>query len=359
SLWILLALATTACLSGTREQPKSLPQAIAPSGGTPGEEVIAAPIQEPDVAPETDSPQLATWRSFVADGGDIQAPDGSGWTPLHRAAQQGDPAAVRYLIDQGAALDARTGIGDTPLLVALDYGKFAAAHALLDAGAAIETKGAASCTPLYLAARGSNEALLKRLLDLGATVDSPAMHGQMALHAAAKEGCNDCVRTLIAAGSPLDHGASNDGFTPLHHAAIAGKPETLKLLLASGASLDPRDHKGRTALHWAVYANRPVKVHVYAKLGEPHDTYEEPAGEPKAVLVLLDAGANIDAVDKKGNTPLHEAAALRATKAGEALLARGANPSVKNQLGETAQKLASARGLKDFAAKISAATRSR
>jgi len=341
--WVLLALATTTCISGSREQPKPLPP-------VPSNQTTAG-----NVSAQADTPELVKWRQFVTGGGDIHTPDKSGWTALHRAAQTGDAAAVGYLIGQGAALEARTGIGDTPLLIALDYGEFAAAHALLDAGATIEVKGAASCTPLYLAARGGNEAMIKRLLSMGAAVDTEAMHGQMALHSAAAEGHNECVRTLIAAGAPLDHGASNDGFTPLHHAAMSGKPKTVKLLLTSGASLDARDHRGLTALHWAVFANRSVEIHVYTDLGGTHDTYYEPADEPKSVVLLLEAGAPIDAVDNRGNTPLHEAAALGAVNAGEILLARGADTRVKNREGKTAKQLATTRGYQDFAAKISAA----
>ena len=54
----------------------------------------------------------------VAGGGDINAVDANGNTPLHHAARNGLNRAVELLVAQGAALDARNMGGQTPLMAA-------------------------------------------------------------------------------------------------------------------------------------------------------------------------------------------------------------------------------------------------
>ncbi|WP_433887391.1 ankyrin repeat domain-containing protein [Streptomyces sp. CA-111067] len=44
-------------------------------------------------------------RELLSDGADPGAPDSSGWTPLHFAAQAQDPLAAEVLLAAGAAVD--------------------------------------------------------------------------------------------------------------------------------------------------------------------------------------------------------------------------------------------------------------
>lgn len=52
-------------------------------------------------------------KEYGADSVDWR--DRSGWTPLHYAANWGDAAAIRALIEAGADADARNNGGQTPL----------------------------------------------------------------------------------------------------------------------------------------------------------------------------------------------------------------------------------------------------
>ena len=47
-------------------------------------------------------------------------------------------------------------------------------------------------------------------------------------------------------------------------------------------------------------------------------------GEAEGITLLLDAGANLEATDQEGNTPLHQAVMLGSLRGAETLLARGA-----------------------------------
>lgn len=71
-----------------------------------------------------------------------------------------------------------------------------------------------------------------------------------------------------------------------------------------------------------------------------------------AVRILLEAGADVTATDKAGNTPLHGAIlgweareAQSYVDCTQALLAAGANPAALNKLGQSANSLCSIRGI--------------
>ena len=61
-------------------------------------------------------------------------------------------------------------------------------------------------------------------------------------------------------------------------------------------------------------------------------------------LILLEAGANPNAVGDMGVTPLHVAVLQGMPKAVEALLSAGANPSIRSAFGKTAKEEATALG---------------
>ena len=67
-------------------------------------------------------------------------------------------------------------------------------------------------------------------------------------------------------------------------------------------------------------------------------------GDSKAVRLLLEAGAAIDATDKHGNTPLHEAVSGRHTQAAQALIEHGASIGIKNSRGQTVKDIAREEG---------------
>ncbi len=108
------------------------------------------------------------------------------------------------------------------------------------------------------------------------------------------------------------------GDTLLHVAAAGFRAELASLLIARGADLAARNRRGATPLHYAADANH------YA-----------PEAQAATVVVLLKAGAIVDAPDKSGVTALHRAVRTRAVTAVEALLAGGADTNLPNGSGST------------------------
>jgi ankyrin repeat protein len=91
-----------------------------------------------------------------------------GWTPLHVAANLGDPDLVKLLVRYGAKVEARDKRGLTPLLWTAFAGRRDAAAALLSNGADINARGPDGRTTLDLAKLSLDNSLIELLRERGA-----------------------------------------------------------------------------------------------------------------------------------------------------------------------------------------------
>jgi ankyrin repeat protein len=118
------------------------------------------------------------------------------------------------------------------------------------------------------------------------------------------------------------------GDTALHLAAAGYRVELVRLLLAAGADPNSRtNHRQSGPLHYAAdgYITGPVW---------------DAKRQVGTIQCLLDAGANINAQDKNGATPLHRAVRTRCAAAVKCLLERGCDATLKNKPGSTPFHLA-------------------
>jgi ankyrin repeat protein len=98
-------------------------------------------------------------------------------------------------------------------------------------------------------------------------------------------------------------------------------------LIATGASVRARNRRGAEPLHYAVD-------------GIPGSGKWNPSAQAATVNHLIEAGADPDATDKSGVTPLHRAVRTRCAAAVKALLEGGADRRLKNKNGSTPMMLA-------------------
>jgi ankyrin repeat protein len=208
-------------------------------------------------------------------------------SPLHQAAMKGEKYKVIELLDKGAKVDAKDSHGRTPLFLAAEFGNLDTVQELLKRGAD-PTKGA--------------------LLS----------HGDTPLHVAARNGLDKVIELLLTKYTNADVQNSSRQ-TPLMLAAWGRHPQTVTLLIKSGADVYAMDRYGWTALHtpWdaapadpdysavmeILVANK-ANVNVYARIPPGYTPLMGAAmvGDKNTVELLLEKGARANDVDGNGQT---------------------------------------------------------
>ncbi len=172
---------------------------------------------------------------------------------LHRAAHEGDIAAIARLIDEGADIDARDGSGRTPAHVAAFASHDEALRALAKAGADMNALEYQVYDVLTIAAVANDIDIVQLAMELGNRADlTTSRYDGTALIAAAHLGHYEVVQHLIDGGAPLDH-VNNLGWTALIEAVILGDGEadhikTVRSLVVAGADQAIPDRNGVTPL---------------------------------------------------------------------------------------------------------------
>ncbi|KAL7108998.1 hypothetical protein ACP275_06G148900 [Erythranthe tilingii] len=232
-------------------------------------------------------------------------------TELHLAAQRGDLAAVKQILDDincqmvgnssGADFDLEVAeirasvvnevneLGETALYTAAEKGYIDVVKELLKYSnkETLAKKNRSMFDPLHIAACQGHHAIVQVLLDHdpGLSKTIGPSHATPLITAASR-GHIAVVNELLSKDCSLLEISRSNGKNALHLAARQGHVEIIKALLEKDAQLARRtDKKGQTALHMAVKGvNREV------------------------VKLLLDADAAIVMLpDKFGNTALHVA----------------------------------------------------
>lgn len=228
-------------------------------------------------------------RFLIDKGADVNMADKDGLSPLVVAARGGDEDVVRLLVEHGAEVDARDMDGVTPLVKACEFRRWGAVKTLLDLGADVNaTNGdgrtALAATVEALIGEGEDAGLgaLRVLIKRGADVE--AKNGEFAgnmsaLSIAARVDRLDIMNALVEAGADVN--AVGIGGTALIAASREGAGDAMKWLLRHGAEVDVRDGRGSTALLVALMS-----------------------GNSAGARVLLDAGANPNATNLDGYSPL-------------------------------------------------------
>jgi Ankyrin repeats (many copies) len=117
------------------------------------------------------------------------------------------------------------------------------------------------------------------------------------------------------------------GHTALHVAAGAYRHELARRLMATGADVRARNRRGAEPLHAAA-------------VGAPGSRWWNPPAQAATIACLIEAGADPNAIDMDGVTPLHRAVRTRCAAAVAALLTHGADARRKNKSGSTPMLLA-------------------
>uniref|UniRef100_A0A673XS95 Transient receptor potential cation channel, subfamily A, member 1a n=1 Tax=Salmo trutta TaxID=8032 RepID=A0A673XS95_SALTR len=286
----------------------------------------------------------------------INLTDGACQTPLHKTTIFDHAELAEYLISKGGDINAIDCKGHTPLLLATSCSAWKTVSLLLTHGANLKIKdkhgcnflhlailqpkgltnlppeflkklkqtellGAEDnegCTPMHYACRLGIPESVKNMLRLNVSLDQKSKQKKSALHFAAEYGrINTCHRLLESmTNTRLLNEGDERGMTPLHLASRGGHVIVVDLLLRKGA-LFHSDYKGWTCLHHAAaegYTQTMIillasNIKLLDKTDEDRNTALHLAareGHAAAVTLLLGRGAQIT-LNKSDASFLHEA----------------------------------------------------
>jgi len=298
----------------------------------------------------------------------LEHPNLARQTPMHTAAFQGQLEAVAYLMEHGADPESMSLAAHTPFSTAAMNNHADIVEYMVEHGVDPDSRLRDLETVLHKKARSGDPGLVDLLLSLGADVNAKNKHGSTPLHAAAGANQPDMVVLFLEKGA-LIYAADKRGRTPLHVAAEVGLDNIASLLIDKGANVARRDRSGAVPLHLAAYnANTSTAIKLIergsdvnagdkrgrrplhlAALGEEKippeardpNLFPLPKRPTKnenrlAVMELLLArGADVEAQDRYGGTPLHAAAYAGRAYLVDLLLDKGAHIEAKNNNGRT------------------------
>ncbi|CAE7944273.1 ANKRD50 [Symbiodinium sp. KB8] len=235
---------------------------------------------------------VASWGSICDVEAILQRPQDpdlgslSGNRPLLAACRRGHIDLVRLLLEAGADKDLADRDGNTPLIVASLTGEMKTAQLLVESGAKKDATDCFGSTALILASAEGHAEIVRLLLEAKAAKDLADYSGSTALMRASSSGRASAVRVLLEAGVDKAR-ADHDGNTALIVASFHGRVDVVHLLLKYGSGADSNfvdsvDFLGRTAL---LDASR--------------------LGHVEIVRLLLDARADKEVEDNRGNSALN------------------------------------------------------
>jgi ankyrin repeat protein len=326
---------------------------------------VALPGGETPLMTAARTGTLESVKALLAGGATVDARDEArGQTALMWAAAEGHAPVVQALVDAGADIRLRVPSGLTSLMFAVREGRLDVVRVLLKAGAdvneTIPVDGGrrrgyggpvprAGASPLLLAVMNAHFELAAALLNAGANPNAD-LTGYTPLHAITvvrKPGVGDndpapegsgtmssleLVKVLVAHGADvnatmtrrvnLNNTRMNEiGATPFLLAALTADAELMKTLAALGANPSLTNVEKSTALMMAAgLATRSP--------GEDAGTESEVL---EAVRVALALGADVNALDRNGETAVHAAAYKNLPKVVTFLAAQGAKIDRWNQ----------------------------
>jgi ankyrin repeat protein len=158
-------------------------------------------------------------------------------SPVADAAQKGDKAAVRALIQQKADVNVAQADGATAIQWAAYRNDLDIADLLIAAGANVKTPNRDGFTPLVLASINGSGPMIEKLLAAGADPNERDPNQETPIMFAARNGNVDAIKILVDHKADVNAKEKLRGTTALMWAAEQVHPEAVKALVAAGADI--------------------------------------------------------------------------------------------------------------------------
>ncbi|XP_063992491.1 rabankyrin-5 isoform X1 [Diachasmimorpha longicaudata] len=243
-------------------------------------------------------------------GANINEVNDRGLTLLHQAILKEDSATAIFLLENGADMNAKTPDNENPLQLSVHCRLGEVVEALCRRG--VDTS--VGC-PLWDALDSDQDDTASILVTHGADTDcwGPGPDGcyQTLLHRAIDDNKEEIAQFLIRSGCDLDAprrpgpdggggDEAKDKCTPLHLCCQWGLEQVVQTLVEHGANVNARDAEGKTPIHVAIQ-NQHTQI---------------------IALLLCHPKIDLSSRDKKGLSPFATALTVRNNKAAQAILER-------------------------------------
>lgn len=278
-------------------------------------------------------------------GWDINSPEEGGAELLEKVCENDDLYRLNLLLHFGLKLDNSSDLLANSLEVAERNKSSLVISRLKDCIVCVSDEDTGD-GPLHLAAREGNLAMIKDLISKNVDVNVRNINGVVPLHIAAAE-ANLEIATCLLENGAIPNSQDLNGRTPMYEACRSSKhgyTDVIKRLLEFGATTVCSNNDKNTLLHTALISKRfDIAEILISKLPDINylNVYNESclhlaaSSAPKALLLnLIEAGANVNLKDYKGQTPLHKALIKNSVEVVEFLLEKGADVNASNNKSE-------------------------
>ena len=275
---------------------------------------------------------------LVKKGANIEALNNAGEIPLHTAAKYDATDAIRYLVSAGSSLNAANKNGDIPLQSAVLNGAFKATQMLLAAGSPVNNQNYSGETALHQASKNNSAMIIQLLTAQGAQTEIQDSRGFTPLITAAANDRYDAASELIKAKAVID---TRDylGSTPLYHAVSGEYAALIRLFLVNNADIHALNAQELSPFKLSLSKNPQITPEFYTDklINKPdssgdcvlHILVKSGQGQ-EALTQALKHGANLNARNSKGDTPLMLALKKGDLNAAVVLIQAGSSLFVSN-----------------------------
>jgi len=273
-------------------------------------------------------------RTLLSNGADVTIRDIDGRTPLYLAVEKGRNNCIPVLLEYRSDIFAVDNKGITPFEKAIRNDDPSIVFSLITSETVFQNDSDGN-TILHLATRaGGNTYIMNRILDHSASIDARNKAGDTSLTIAVRQNEEDAGLLLLSRGADI-FAANAKSESPLYltFPSPERRNSTLRQWMLNPQTLSARDGLGNTALHytaqWRFDSWIPVLVKLGADVEAANATGETPLfaavkqDSPSTIKALMDNGASLLARDTLGNSLLHAAVRWHAINGAEMLLDKG------------------------------------
>ncbi len=251
---------------------------------------------------------------------------------LKTIVEEGDLSKVKELLSgRKELINTPDENGSTPLIYASKKGHMEIVRYLLENSANVNAKNKSNISPLHYAANYGFKDIVQLLLDKGADINAESRIGTP-VHRAIYRNHIDVLKLLVKNKANVNVLMMPRKWTPLH-CTFGQKKEAAKILIENGAEIDAMDSQGKTPLFWAINSGNENLINI--------------------ARMLIDKGADVNIVTSTDETPL-----LVACKKGHAEVVRlllknnAGTGTVEKTTNRTLLHLAAINGYGDIAGQL-------